>query len=161
MRRSRAGGSIAAANRRSAAGFVLIDVLVSLLVTSIVIAALFEAISKNLTAVERATDRYQAALFARSKLASLGISDTLAEGQSEGRFDSRFAWVLTVSKDKDLNAGHEAAGLELVRVQLDVRWQRQSRKFQLTYNTRRLAPQKEAFNFGASRIDSGNPGGPG
>ncbi len=158
MRRSFAACSKAAASRRSAAGFVLIDVLVSLLITSIVIAVMFEAISKNLLIVERVTDRYQAALFARSKLASLGISDPLAEGQSEGRFDTTFAWVLTVTRDEDLNAGREAPRLVLVSVQLDVLWQRQSKKFQLTYRTRRLAPQKEASLFGTGRVETDDPG---
>ena len=74
MRRSCAGFSKSVASVRSAAGFVLIDALVSLLVTSIVISVLFGAVSQNLTASERTADRYQAALFARSKLASLGIS---------------------------------------------------------------------------------------
>jgi hypothetical protein len=137
------------------------DVLVSLLITSIAIAVLFEAVSKNLQVVERATDRYQAALLARSKLASLGISDALVEGQSEGRFDSTFAWVLTIRKDENLSVGHEAAGLVLVSVQLDVLWQRQSKKFQLTYKSRRLAPQKEAFGLGTGRIEIGDPGRPG
>ena len=140
--------------RRTAAGFVLIDALVSLLLTSVVIAVLFGAVSQNLTAAERTADRYQAALFARSKLASLGISNMLAEGQTEGRFDSVFSWVLTVGKDEVLGAGHEAAGVAFVRVRLDVRWQRQSKEFQLTYRTRRLAPQKEAIVFGTGSIQS-------
>ncbi len=129
---------------RSARGFVLIDALVSLLITSLVIAVLFEAVSQNLGATERTTDRYQAALFARSKLASLGISDALAEGQSEGRFDAVFSWILTVSKDEALSRDHEGAPVVLYRVQLDVRWRRGSRQFQLSYKTRRVAPPKEA-----------------
>ena len=150
MRRSRAVFSNVVERVRSAAGFVLIDALVSLVITSLVIAVLFEAVSQNLTAAERAEDRYQAALLARSKLGSLGIADPLAEGQSEGQFDPTFSWVLTVSKDEALSAGHEAAPVTLVSVRLDVRWQRRSKKFQLTYKTRRLAPQKEASAFATS-----------
>jgi hypothetical protein len=161
MRLSRAGFSVAAARVRSASGFVLIDALVSLVITSLVIAVLFEAISQNLTAAERAGDRYQAALFARSKLGSVGIADTLAEGQSEGQFDPAFSWILSVSKDEALSADHEAAPATLVSVRLDVRWQRRSRKFQLTYKTRRLAPQKEASAFDSSSIAFGNLGTPG
>jgi general secretion pathway protein I len=133
-----------AAKVRSARGFVLIDALVSLLITSLVIAVLFEAVTQNLTAAGRAADRYQAALFAHSKLARLGIIDTLIEGQSEGRFDAVFSWRLTVSKDDVLSLGHEAAPVALYRVELDVFWQRQSRNFRFTYKTRRVAPQKEA-----------------
>ena len=160
MKRLRAWLSRATASRRTAAGFVLIDALISLLITSIVVAVLFEAVSQNVTAAERAADRYQAALLARSKLASLGILDPLAEGQTEGRFDSVFSWVLIVSKDEALSIGHEAASVALVGVQLDVRWQRQSKQFHLTYKTRRLAPQKEAFTFGA-RVGSYEAGRPG
>jgi Tfp pilus assembly protein PilV len=71
------------ASVRSAAGFVLIDALVSLLVTSIVISVLFGAVSQNLTASERTADRYQAALFARSKLASWA-SDALEKADPKG-----------------------------------------------------------------------------
>ena len=143
---------------RSTAGFVLIDALVALVITSLVIAVLVEAVSQNLTAAERAEDRYQAALLARSKLGSLGIADALVEGQSEGQFDPTFSWVLTVSKDEALSAGHEAAPVTLFSVQLDVRWQRQSKRFQLTYRTRRLAPQKEASAFVTGGIASGHVG---
>ena len=72
MRRSHAGSSNTVARFRSTAGFVLIDALVALVITSLVIAVLVEAVSQNLTAAERAEDRYQAALLARSKLESLG-----------------------------------------------------------------------------------------
>jgi general secretion pathway protein I len=161
MRRPHAAFSNVVARVRSATGFVLVDALVSLVITSLVLAVLLEAVSQNMTAAERAADRYQAALFARSKLGSLGITDTLAEGQSEGRFDPTFSWVLTVGKDEALGAGHEAAPVALVSVQLDVRWRRRSERFQLTYKTRRLAPQKEASAFAASSIASGNAGRPG
>jgi hypothetical protein len=135
------------AKARSARGFVLIDALVSLLITSLVIAVLFEAVSQNLNATERAADRYQAALLARSKLASLGVSDALAEGQSQGQFDAMFSWVLTVSKDQALAADHETALVALYCVALDVRWRRGSKNFQLSFKTRRVAPQKEASAF--------------
>jgi general secretion pathway protein I len=131
----------------SARGFVLIDALVSLIITSLVIAMLFEAVSKNLDATERTADRYRAALLARSKLASLGISDTLAEGQSEGRFDAVFSWVLTVSKDEALGADHEKAPVMLYRLVLDVSWRRGTKNFQLAFKTRRVAPQKESSAF--------------
>jgi hypothetical protein len=161
MSGSRAGFCNAVARVRPAAGFVLIDALVSLVITSLVIAVLFDAISQNLTATERAEDRYQATLFARSKIGSLGITDTLAEGQFEGQFDPTFSWVLTVGKDEALNAGHEAAPVTLVSVRLDVRWQRGPRKFKFTYKTRRLIPQKEASAFATIGMASGNLGTPG
>jgi general secretion pathway protein I len=126
---------------------VLIDALVSLLITSLVIAVLFEAVSQNLTAAGRTADRYQAALFARSKLAGLGITDALAEGRFEGRFDAVFSWALTVSKDGTRSLGHEAAPVALYSIELDVLWQRQSRNFHLTYKTWRAAPPKDASAF--------------
>ncbi len=105
MRRARAWSWRIVAKARpagSAAGFVLIDVVVSLAITSLVIAVLFEAISQNLATAERTADRYQAAVLARSKLAGLGITEALSEGQSEGRFDAVFFWSLTVAKDETL-----------------------------------------------------------
>lgn len=136
--------SVAKARRvGSAAGFVLIDVLVSLVITSLVLVVLFEVASQNLAVSERAADRYRAAVLARSKLASLGITEALSEGQSEGRFDAVFSWSLTVGKDETLARGQESASITLYSVRLDVRWQRRSKKFRLSYKTLRVAPQKE------------------
>jgi general secretion pathway protein I len=161
MSRARARFSSVAAKAGHAAGFVLIDALVSLLVTCLVLAVLFEAVSQNLAMTERVADRYQAALFARSKLATLGIADALAEGQSEGQFDPVFSWALTVKRDEALSVGHEAASVTLVSVQLVVRWQRQSKRFQLTYKTRRLIPQKEASVAATIGIASSHVSRPG
>jgi general secretion pathway protein I len=143
---------------RSARGFVLMDALVSLIVTSLVMAVLYDVVSQNLTAVERATDRYQAALFARSKLASLGITDPLVEGRSQGRFDRVFSWVLTVEKDEALSREHESAPVTLYRIELDVRWRRSARTFRRIYRTRRVAPQKEASAFDRSVAAAGRQG---
>jgi general secretion pathway protein I len=143
---------------RRARGFVLMDALVSLIVTSLVMAVLYEVVSQNLTAVERAADRYQAALFARSKLASLGITDPLVEGQSQGRFDQVFSWVLTVEKDEPLSREHESAPVALYRIELDVRWRRLAKTFHRVYATRRVAPQKQASAFATSFAAAGRQG---
>jgi hypothetical protein len=158
MKRWSAGIADVLTMERRAAGFVLMDALVSLVITSVVVAVLFQAISQNLTATERAADRYQAALLARSKLAGLGTADLLAAGRTEGRFDAVFSWVLTIDEDATLSDGHEAAPLTLLSVRLDVRWQRRARQFQLTYRTRRLIPRQETS---ASAIGGGEAGRPG
>src|SRR5262249_34419208 len=141
-----------------ARGFVLIDALVSLVITSLVMAVLFEAVSQNLTAAERAADLYQAALFARSKLASLDITGPLVEGQSQGRFDPVFSWVLTVKKDEALSLEHEGAPVTIYRIEIDVRWRRRSNTFQRIYRTRRVAPQKEASAFATTFAAAGRQG---
>jgi general secretion pathway protein I len=153
-----ARGSSITAKARSARGFVLIDALVSLVITSLVMAVLFEVVSQNLTAVERTADGYHAALFARSKLATLGITDPVVEGQSQGRFDPVFSWVLMVEKDEALSSEHESAPVTLYRIELAVRWQRHSNAFQRIYRMRRVAPQKEASAFATTFVGPGRRG---
>jgi hypothetical protein len=125
-------------------GFVLADVLVSLIVTSLVIGTLLAAVSRNAIATQRMSDQYRASSYARSKLAEAGSQAVLPEGQSQGRFDALFAWTLTVTRDPKLTLEHEAAPLIALIVELKVSWRRGRHSYRRIYRTLMLRPKAQA-----------------
>jgi hypothetical protein len=129
---------------RGEEGFVLADVLVSLIVTSLVIGTLLAAVSRSATATQRTADQYRASSYARSKLAALRAAAVLPEGQSQGRFDDLFSWTLTVAKDQKLALEHEAAPLIALGVELKVSWRRGSHRYQRVYRTLMLRGKAQA-----------------
>jgi hypothetical protein len=129
---------------RNEEGFVLADVLVSLIVTSLVIGTLLAAVSRSATATQRTADQYRASSYARSKLAELRAMAALPEGQSQGRFDGLFSWTLTVAKDEKLSTEHEAAPLMALDVELKVFWRRGVHSYQRAYRTLMLRPRLQA-----------------
>jgi hypothetical protein len=130
--------------RRGEEGFVLADVLVSLIVTSLVIGTLLAAVSRSATATQRMADQYRASSYARSKLAEIRSQALLPEGQSQGRFDAVFSWSLTVAKDEKLALDHEAAPLTALNVELKVSWRRGTHSYQRSYRTLMLRPKAQA-----------------
>jgi len=120
---------------RGEEGFVLADVLVSLIVTSLVTGTLLAAVSRSALTTQRTADQYRASSYARSKLAELRASGLLAEGQSQGRFDDLFSWSLTVAKDQKLGTDHETAPLIPLDIALEVSWRRGSHRYARVYRT--------------------------
>ncbi len=124
-------------------GFVLADVLVSLIITSLVIGVLLAAASQSAVSTQRTGDQYRASSFARSKLAELCAAQPLAEGVSGGRFDDLFSWSLTVAKDPQLSLAHEAAPLVALDVELKVSWRRGVHRYERSYRTLMLRPKRQ------------------
>jgi hypothetical protein len=138
---------------RGEEGFVLADVLVSLIVTSLVIGTLLAAVSRSAVATQRTADQYRASSYARSKLAELRAAGGLPEGQSQGRFDGLFSWTLTVTKNEKLALEHEAAPLIPLDIELKVSWRRGSHSYQRTYRTILLRGKGQAGAFIQPRLN--------
>jgi hypothetical protein len=129
---------------RGEEGFVLADVLVSLIVTSLVIGTLLAAVSRSATATQRMADQYRASSYARSKLAELRAAASLPEGQTRGRFDNLFSWTLLVTGNEKLSLEHEAAPLTALSIELKISWKRGSHAYQRFYRTLMLRPKAQA-----------------
>lgn len=125
-------------------GFVLADVLVSLIITSLVIGVLLAAVSQSAVSTQRTGDQYRAISYARSKLAELSAAQSLVEGVAEGRFDDLFSWSLTVRKDPQLSLAHDAAPLVAVDVELKVSWRRGGHRYERSYRTLMLRPKSQS-----------------
>ena len=132
-------------------GFVLADVLVSLIITSLVIGVLLAAASQSAVSTQRTGDQYRAISYTRSKLAELRAAQSLVEGVSQGRFDDLFSWSLTVGKDPQLSLAHDAAPLVAFDVELKVSWRRGMHRYKRSYRTLMLRPKRQTGAQAISR----------
>ena len=97
MDRSFAAGSRA----RHARGFSLLEVLVAFTVFAVAMGVLMQIFSRGVNGAMVA-DRYaRASMYAESKLAAVGLDETIKEGSSSGKFDDDFAWQVTVRLYQD------------------------------------------------------------
>jgi general secretion pathway protein I len=105
-------------------GFTLIEVLVALLVLATTVVAALQLLGGGLRLARAAGDHTGAALLASAVLAELEPGP-LQEGTTEG--DSPpYRWTRRIALEPALVPlepdSHEAVGLRLARVSVDVRW---------------------------------------
>ena len=82
-------------------GFSLLEILVAFTVLAMAMGVLMQIFSRGVNGASLA-DRYaKATMFAESKLASVGIEETLKETSSAGKFDDDFSWALSVRPYQD------------------------------------------------------------
>ena len=80
------------------AGFTLIEVVVAFVLLSAVLTLGFEIFSEGLRRTGELDDRSRAVIVAQSRLASAGLEEPLAEGQSQGESeDRRYRWTVSVT----------------------------------------------------------------
>ncbi len=104
-------------------GFTLLELIGALALAAIALAVLMQVLAGSAQLSERADRAGGAALRAQSKLAELGTLRRLVPGRSEGRFDARYRWRLTVAPWQPRDGGPVSApGLQLLRVDLEVLW---------------------------------------
>ena len=77
-------------------GFSLLEVLVAFTLLAVAMAALMAIFSGGVNNADVANRYARAAMLAESKLATVGVEETLTEGETSGRFDDDFAWQLSV-----------------------------------------------------------------
>jgi len=78
-------------------GYTLIEVLVAMTILAMALVVLMRIFSGGLNAVRVAGDYAGAVVLAESRLAAAGVSEPLAEGETQGRHD-RFAWTQVVAR---------------------------------------------------------------
>ncbi len=82
--------------RRRSGGFTLLEVLVAFTVLAISLGVLFEIFSTGMRASRSAEEYTRATLLAESKLAAIGITDALEEGETTGAFGDGYNWRVAV-----------------------------------------------------------------
>lgn len=109
--------------RSATRGFTLLELIGALALAAIALAVLMQVLAGAEQLGARADHAAGAALRAQSKLAELGTLQPLTPGRSEGRFDARYRWRLTVAPWQPSDGGPVTApGLQLLRVDLEVLW---------------------------------------
>lgn len=107
-------------------GFTILEVLVAFLLATMLLSLILSGFSTGLSGLSRTEKTAQAALVAQSRLAELGVSVPLGEGQYGGVTEDsqiEYRWQVSV---RPFEWGYAAAlrdqGLEMYRVDVDVFW---------------------------------------
>ena len=110
-------------------------------VLALSLGALFQIFSTGLSNARVAEAYAEATLLAESKLAGLGIEESLGEGESTGRFDERFRWRVDVrGYDQEERPADELAPVEPYEVVVTVFWGEADEERSVSLKTLRLAP---------------------
>ncbi len=122
-------------------GFTLVEVLIAFAILAMVLIAVFRALAIGHRSVNEQATRIEAARLAQSKLETLGISEGLAAGLSDGRFDERYRWEMEVTPYASQFPSDYEAARRPYWVRLTVLWPHRSgrRDASLTLTTIKLA----------------------
>jgi general secretion pathway protein I len=118
----------------------LIEVLVAFTVLAISLGVLFQIFSTGMGTSRSAEEYTRATLLAESKLATVGITGALEEGETTGEYEDGYAWHLNIRPYR--LDGQEAEGLappiEAYEVVVTVAWGQGSRARSVSLTTLRL-----------------------
>lgn len=107
-------------------GFSLLELVAAFLVFALGFGALMQILSASLRNARLSAEYTQAALWAQSKLDSVGIGDKLKEGGSSGEFDAAYRWQLEITRYQPPDAAaaptQTLQPVDLYRVDLTVSW---------------------------------------
>ena len=129
-----------------AAGFTLIEVVVAFVLLSTVLTLGFEIFSDGMRRTGELEDRSRAVVIAQSRLASVGLEETLAEGQAQGESeDKRFRWTVSIARNEETEGtpGQPlSSAYVLFRVEARVEWSgADSRARSYSLATMRIGPR--------------------
>jgi len=116
-------------------GFSLIELLVAFVILSLSLSLIYGLFSGGARSLRQAREWTEAAAWAETKLATLGVAEPLREGRFAGALARGYHWQLQVSR---ADADPRPDALALYRLQLGVRWHSAGRDHQLQFETLRL-----------------------
>jgi general secretion pathway protein I len=85
-------------DRRRMRGFSLIEMVAAFLVFAIAIGVLMQILATSMRNTRQSSDYTMAALWAQSKLDTVGVGTPIEAGRSNGRFDDNYSWELDVQQ---------------------------------------------------------------
>lgn len=83
---------------RRARGFSLIEMIAAFLIFAIAVGVQMQVLTTSLHTTRSSAEYTQAALWAQTRLDTVGIGERIKEGHSNGRFDDSYNWQLDVQK---------------------------------------------------------------
>ncbi|GAA0714310.1 type IV pilus modification PilV family protein [Dokdonella soli] len=84
--------------RPPARGFSLIEMVAAFLVFAIGIGVLMQILTTSMRNIRQSSDYTMAALWAESKLDTVGVGRPIEAGRSNGRFDDAYSWELDIQQ---------------------------------------------------------------
>lgn len=110
---------------RTERGFTLIEVVVAFVLLSLVLAVSFELFTSGFSRAAELDEYSQALMVAQSRLAAMGVEETLKEGDTQGDSDDRrFHWMASVRRtDEGADPSKPAPSIfSLYRIDVAVTW---------------------------------------
>ncbi len=84
---------------RKQKGFTLIEVVVAFVLLALVMSTAFEIFSAGLARAGRLEERSRALVIAQSRMAAVGVEETLKEGDASGESeDHKYQWMVSVKR---------------------------------------------------------------
>lgn len=138
----------AAARPGRQGGFTLLEVLVAFIVFALVFGSVLEALGMALRNTRRSAEVSEVALWAQSKLDSLGTVEELEDGVDSGRFNARYDWRLEVRRhqvERSDGLSADSFPVDLYRVELTVAWGERNRRNEQRFVTLRSKLKEGQF----------------
>ncbi len=128
------------AERPSAAGFTLPEILVAFLIMALALGVLLPSFSTGFASLEASAFHAAALASARSEIDRLGTEIPMEEGELTGRSDSGLEWVMHLRPTESHDRRRQAEGDASVVVPYEVEFAIFDAGRSLTLKTMRLAP---------------------
>jgi general secretion pathway protein I len=106
-------------------GFTLIEVVVAFVLLALVMSTAFEIFSAGMSRAGQLEERSRALVIAQSRMASVGVEETLKEGDSSGESEDRmYRWSVSVKRTGEgEDSGKPAPSVyALYRIDVVVTW---------------------------------------
>ena len=111
---------------RKQQGFSLIELVAAFVIFALGFGMLMQILTGSIRSARLSGEYTQAALWAQTKLDTVGVGEKMAEGSSSGKFDNAYHWTLEVKKyqppQTQQSPVQTVQPVDLFRVQLIVGW---------------------------------------
>lgn len=111
---------------RNQRGFTLLEVLAAFVLFALSFATVMQILSGSIRNVARSQEYTQAALWADSVMAEVGLEGPIESGGSSGSFNDKYSYTLDISEYEMIIGNDslvsEALPVELYRVEVAVNW---------------------------------------
>lgn len=125
--------------RRGSKGYTLVEVLVAFVIMAMALTVLLRIFSGGVRNVAVSSDYAKAVLIAESRLATAGIDDTLAPGETDGVENERFQWTRVVTDyEPAFDYRSTVKGLRAYRVTVSVTWPNGDKERRVELHTVRI-----------------------
>ena len=109
-------------------GFTLLEILVAISIMAICLTVILQLFSGGLKAGRLSDDYTKGVFHAREIMEEILLSDALAEGLSEGRFNDSYAWTAEVMRVEQTEEEESKLPLDTFIIKVHVTWGETERK---------------------------------
>jgi len=129
--------TIATRNRQN--GFTLLEVLVAFVLFALSFAVVMQILTSSVRNTGRSQEYTQAALWAQSVMAEVGLAEPLETGTASGSFNEKYSYSLSISEyDMSIGEGSlvsETIPVDLYLVAVEIYWGESSNPASARFST--------------------------